>query len=458
MTVAQEILEPPVAEEAPSLAYGVCLFDGAEPQGGWACREHGEPFRVESPAGLSTDTIWWTNIAYELFRESGLSKHPWVRFNGYPRLTAQKALDEWGMKDVDPSRQVVLLAKLFGRLMRLAVRRLTAQRELKAYALHADFSRIFRPQSLPERDLAPAIAEAVQDWTRTQGRSGKDLRHVMLRRPRLDHAQYLARCPVPEGPWEYVQVSKMPAPPEKRAEWLAGLDRPVLARVIVSSDSDVGEVLAFGGGAHERRFWCAHPELKALCAFASVEVTGAYIGTGFSAGEDLFSGLDDILRSPIAATSWSVGLLAENLWVGACRQAEEGRQRRLTLRGCWMRSMDRTQLFLDAVHLHASGFIVLGYGVGGIHVAIDEDMMDELVDAAFRRGLMTPMSLTCNESGPTVSNTPDLGDWGGERGSGLLALVMAMGRPDLLWRLDGLFEEPRDRVRQELLGIQRELA
>lgn len=468
------------------LRYGVVIFDNGQPGGpGWSCIAGETPERIDSQVGLPTDVLWWSNAEYRDFRAGGLSQNGWFRHAGFTRIQMRQALSEWGAQKDPPDAVAAMLATLFGRIMgcaRLALEaasdsgrnlgrnegaasRLAGGDCFRAPALAGDLSRLFPTPDQPRGDIELAVQQSVQVYTKTQVRGVRDGVLIPLRRPRVPYALTMVTCAVPEGSWQFVGPERMPQ--SGRHAWLSGQGRPYFARVHVSGgEDDALALFAFGSGAQDRgggsvrRGWASGLEVDELARYASVEIDGAWLGETFAPlPTSLPTDLAARLVSPLALSSWSAGVFAENWWLGALQPVRNRQQKDgncPSFRAAWLRAHDRVEMFRSVLPLHRLGYAVTGYGVGTATVSSAADEVRQLAADAYEAGLMVPLSI--DEARSDVWQQLGPGTWGGIAESQLEAGLRAAGRRDILWRLDGLVHMPERDARREIANIMNDVA
>lgn len=428
--------------------FGVILFDAGELGGGWAAVNGGPAVRVAGVGELDTGCLWLSNLRFSTFHEAGLSWNGWVRHSGYLRVPLDRAVEEWGFSAEDSSSTATYLSGLFGHVMTIA-QRLGVPPHFRAPALAHELASIMPHPEFPSSKAVAATRHALQEWTRTAQRVSKDEKLITLQRPRGAHAADLLRCPVPTGPWKHVDAAKLP--PMRRLQWVQQLGAPFFAKVQVHGVEAVGEVLSFGSGARDddnrplRREWVTAPELIVLSQFGDVEILAVWVGSECQPMV-LPAAADELLLSPAALTSWSAGVVAENLWVGAALREQtpaRGQEARISFRAAWLRADDRMRMFVIAQKLTAQGWRVHSYGTGAVRVVLPQDPTEaqRLLREAFALGLEPPLA---------VSGRQPLRDaaWGGDTASQWAAMLRLGAHKSVLLRLDALpVMAPADRER-----------
>lgn len=91
----------------------------------------------------------------------------------------------------------------------------------------------------------------------------------------------------------------------------------------------------------------------------------------------------------------SIGLLAENYWIGlSSPYAVRGLPEKLhSPRVAWLRATDRAYSMAAAMQVHAKGIQVDSYGVGSVTLDIPNGNTEEAIEIAGAAGLYPPHHL-----------------------------------------------------------------
>lgn len=389
------------------MAYGVVLFDDVlkkktksrarRPTEGWASIAGGPARRIGAVMELESDVRWLTNMDFVDFHANQLSKHPGLYYSDFLRTSITQIADDIGANvgQVSADKSAELLSTVFNRVMTMAESQLNV--DLNARVTNrvlCDFISV-RSQNkyrIPE-EVNAALEHAFQTHTQCMTRPNRDWKYANLRRPRYQHAISVLSTAVPsEYQWVYINNEKMPVVGSQRIDWCVGHELPVLANVKVTPRrGDMGYLISYNSGANKERAWLSQPELLWVSMFCDVEVIGAFVcEAGFEPQKelDLFPELGDFSFS-----SYSLGLLAENLWVSmASPRVSTTAQKFYPPRAVWYRSIDRIEMFRSAVSLSKAGFNVSGYGVGSVWLTYPNGASKDLLEVANEVGLDVPVS------------------------------------------------------------------
>lgn len=430
----------PAEHPEADIQFGVVLFDDvAVCREGWACIAGGQPMRVQSPADLDTGVVWWANADYDQMRETNLNKHAWLRNSSYFRASMKNVMDEWRLGDRPAAEAAEVLAVIAGNTMAMARRVMPARQKFGATALAGDMADLYPAALVPAcREEEDALRHALQEWTPVPGvRSPRTAVHLPLRFSRVDHARMLLDMHVPlEGKVEFVPADAMGRDP---LQFLFARAMASVARVrVLGAKSDQAEIFAFGagktdGGRVVMRNMVSLPELMAMAQVADVAIDAAWLfdGTSACAMDTLRRNdfVEETLLGQLGAVSYSAGLVAENLWA-ACtkpppRHKTFSRGRAVTWRQIYVRSLDRVCCYMAASRLTAMGYVVTGYGTGGVRVACEQEVLPQLVSDAFTLGLVVPAGLASQFLDGAVMPGLDPAMWReGQGGVGFLEGVL----------------------------------
>lgn len=446
--------------------FGVVFFDDEnDPAAGWASVNGGQARRISGPNELATDTLWWSNLSYKaFFLHSEIWRLPWLRHDRYLVVSPRDVMQEWGLdpKSVGSDHAVVVVSTAFARVMALAFRlvrdvepRARMDEIFTGRLLREDLRRLLPEAEYPKGEAASVMKSgtAWQEITRTTVRGIKGARWVMLRKPRLVHAMEILQTPIPRGPFEFMSRRELSSKTSDRVNWVREADTPCIAEIAIQRiDGEIAPVYGFGNAIEQDkrtpRSWVAHPEFVVLSRFAELDVKSLYVGDSYSVlAPSLPEPIKDFLSDKHSEFSWSAGVIAETLWRAGALGEDKGKQRgfdeeraQTSWQGAWIKSADKSSLFLTSMQLSELGYSVVSYGLGWIRVIVPEETIPDLIKDALTLGLL-----------PLLSDVPqDLFDknqpvpWGGDKRSRMLAQMMVTGNRNMLWHLDRLPILPAD--------------
>ena len=453
-----------MSEDVLNRLFGAIFFDDPkEPTSGWAFAAGGEkrePWRVAGINELSTDTIWWTNISYDsFFRNTEIWRSPWLRHEKYLVVGPKNVIQEWGYDPaVTPADfQVRFCAEMFSRVMRLAfslVRELDPKLRMDtafvAKTLRDDLRCLLPELEYPRGDAAAVMksGHAWDEFSSTAVRTPKGSKWVMVRKPRISYAIEMLQTPVPKGPYDLYDRKALRDQAEgDRVAWIKGLTKPVFSEIAVTDiHPDVAPIYGFGNSADQGkrvpRSWVAHPEFALMSNFAKMEVRSCYIGDEMKAMfPDLHPVVSSFLVDRYSDYSWTAGIIAETIWravglpedkakVGIVRDGED--HAHTSWQGAWIKSSDKTQMYLAALKLHQLEYSVKSYGLGWIMVAVREEEFDNFLRDALGQGLVPNM---CDVPEGMFQTRERVG-WGGDPRSAGYAQYTVTGQRDLMYALD----------------------
>lgn len=386
--------------------YGCMIFDDVHEHGsGWAAQAGEAATRRPGTAGLSTDTMWITNLDYNASKLAGLSNHVRFQRSDYLReplsqLASRHAIETaWDM--------AAFAAHLFDRTMRLVHHVLRMQHPPRFALRNGIRDLIAGKDPLYNEEAHAAITEAISYNTNCErlnrvGQGEEDIRFFKL--PYREHALTVLGTPLPSGELTRYE-GKLPKGNSEVMSWLEELDRPSLTKITADNfDPDFNRLLNWGNNpatASSLRRWVTTQELLCLCEFADVKIHDAFIAQGTF----IYTYLVDILKSipKVADMSLSAGLLFENLWTAAAtpasnRPMEAPGRKCINAHTPFLRAMDRINCLTAAKRLEHSGFEIAGYATGAIRANCYGKSEQDIVAAAIAADLVPPFcSLTKEE-------------------------------------------------------------
>ena len=440
--------------------FGVVVFDEPQdPRSGWYAVAGGDADRFSGAHELSTDTIWWTNVAYEHFfrGQTEIWRIPSLKHDKYLVVSHVDTLREWGYdpESADPDFVCRFCSGAFDRVMR------NAWRLIRDVFPKTDIRSAFRGRTLREdvRCLLPDLeypkgpaaevfqsGKAWEEFSPTLVKPPRGGRRITLRWPRTSYANHLLQTPVPRAPFEWVSRGDMLSKAADKTAYVLNSDRPCVANVALKAiKPEVSEIYVFGSATQKeqrtQREWVAHPEFKHLADMAEVDVRQLWIGREYWViMPNLPEPVKDFLSDRLAEYSWSVGIVAECLWrasmlgedkskAGPIRDGEEKAQ--TSWQGLWIRSMDKVLMFQHAHQLTQKGHAVTGYGIGWVKCTVPEEDVSQLIADGLQQGLV-PVFNDVPEGVFNARNLP----WGGDDKTKDLAVLVATRNQNMLWNLD----------------------
>lgn len=377
---------------------GCVIFDEQRPEAGWASIEGGAAFRIKGLGDLSSNVLWWTSLQTTDFYHSGMSRIPNMRNADYLRTPMAALKDELGITDrfIEVNKAVVMLSEVFARIMLLAERHygITFSKYQK---LSDDLRYVLIPKDTSlsqEMDMACELSyQAFVKCTKNPGRT--KTRSVQFKRNRYRHAMDVLSTPIPNQKFEFVPGHKLPHKTEV-LKWLLELERPVLIQGAVTSVSqEFSNVISFGGGSQHRRNWISHPEIIALAEFVKFDVHAAFLFDGYDLLTEKTKLPPPYVDPGLCMLSISIGLLAENYWVGLA-SPEVGKtnaQKLYSPRVSWLRASDRCFSMLPAMRMHTEGVQVSSYSLGSVSVDVPYNNLQSVIEIAGDAGLFPPLSV-----------------------------------------------------------------
>lgn len=381
------------------LKYGCAIFD--DPclhQTGWrACGEEAAArMSFEGTGTLASDTVWLTNLPYDVSAQSGLLQNYRFQKSDYLREDITRLAARHGVAGGRETAEFG--AKLFSRVLRLAscILRFPSDYVPRYGLKYGIRENLLARDPVYERTVARIIEEAVSYNCNCERASfGRgETKTVYFKAPPREHCLNILSIPLPRG--EFAERKDVPRAKDRKAvvEWVRGLP-PGFFRVTASRfDEGFNRLINFGvSPLASRRQWLSTPEVLWIASFADVVVHQALVA------EDRFVP-DEILAlvkklPEITDLSLSMGIFYENLWTGAatrlpaqCRKPDQASVNPFTP---FLRAMDRILLFQKAHALALAGLDVTGYATGVIRVGITEDEdASTLYTAAKNGGLIPP--------------------------------------------------------------------
>lgn len=457
--------------------FGVVLFDNPEdPQSGWAAVAGGRGSRrIQGPHELSTDTIWWSNVPYEMFfGRTQTWRIPSMRHDKYLVVAPRDVLKEWGHDPttVDASFVADFCAVSFDRIMRMSWMllrdvnpKLRMDQAFLGKTLREDLRSLLPELDYPQGEAASVMKSgyAWEEFTATGARGPKGGKWIVLRKPRLSYAMEMLQTPVPRAPFEFVSRAELRNLSDDRVKFVREMKEPCIVEVSISSmQPEVSPLYGFGNATDKSkkvpRSWVAHPELVVLSRFAELEVRNAWRGREYWAMVPAMPEVvKDFFSDKYTEWSWTAGIIAETLWrsvilgedkgkAGARREGEELAQ--TSWPGLWIRAADKASMFSVSLRLAELGYTVMSYGIGWVRLQVAEDEVAQVMKDGLSLGLI-----------PQLADVPEnvfrgTINWAGDPKAEPLATLTMRKAMKMLWNLDKVPTYPPEQRREAVREIQ----
>ena len=374
---------------------GCVIFDEQRPEAGWASVEGEQAFRVKGLGDLASDILWWTSLEVTNHYHSGMSRIANMRNADYLRTPMNALKDELGITSrfMEVNKAVCVLSEIFSRIMLHAEEhygiKVSAQQKLSD-----DLRNVLIQHDTPlSVELNQACELAYQAFSKCTKNPGRiKTRSIQFKRNRYIHAMEVMNTPVPSQKFEHLSRDKLP-PKDQLLNWVLEIGQPVLAECsVVNVSPAFSNVISFGGGALINRRWISHPEIVALSNFAKLEFSSVFLFDGY---EPINTRIPPPYVDPgFGMLSISIGLLAENYWVGLAspESFKRNTEKLYSPRVSWMRASDRCLTMLPAMHVHNEGIQVSSYALGSVSVDVPFGNVTSVIEIAGAVGLVPPLS------------------------------------------------------------------
>ncbi len=409
-------------DDSKDITFGCVMFDLQEdsdgklspmPGSGWASIEGKPAFRIKNLGDLQNNIKWLTNLSQNTLWKTGAVKQTKLKHSGYLRTELGQIMKELGLTPpIVPIAEVCeIISGIYFKVMKLAIEFY----DLKSFNqkdLHSEIKmNILGEDKNISIHVDEALSRAYQDLVICEKDIEKEnVNFITLKRPRYFHAKSIIETTIPfwNSDWKFIAPDDLPIENNKKIDFLMSLDKPFIAKIAILDFKDnlnlkidlskfinLGEAMGEGGRMKERN-WVCQPELLYLSRFANLHIEAAFVADGFQS-------LGEKIKLPylgeLSDFSYSLGLLAENFWIGLANRSINPQTRTKTLvspRACWLKASDRFMTLTSALMLGSSGFSVASYGYGGVTVVVSKEKIPRLVEIAAHAGLTVPMNLLKN--------------------------------------------------------------
>jgi hypothetical protein len=441
--------------------FGVVIFDDEkEPREGWSSVNGSPAKRVKGANQLATDTIWWTNLSYDVFfKGSEMWRIPYLRHDAYMVVKQKDVLHEWGLDTTNTPGDYLtsFCSSVFSRIMNIALKiSLECNPRIKTATLFSNNTlredlRWLLPKCDYPRGEASAIlrsGQAFSEFTRTTVRGPRGGRLMMLRKPRISYATEMLTTPIPYGSFVYKSRTELKSITNDRVDWVRKMTSPCMVEISVKEmHSDVAHIYGFGNSTDKdkkvSRSWVAHPEFMVMSSFSDIEVKNLYLGKEYTVmTKTLMEPVRKFLGDKYNEYSWSAGIIAETLWRASSLGEPKSTQERnspdekshTSWRGAWIKASDKANMFISAMKMTEFGYSVISYGYGWIMCQVDESQISDFIKDGLTIGMTPKLVDIPNNIYP--KNQPI--SWGGDKRTQMLAQMSITKEKDLLWNMDKL--------------------
>lgn len=403
------------------LKFGCVIFDDPlRREQGWKAVGEQAATRVnmEGTSSLSSDTVWLTNMTYQMGAESGLRDNYRFLVSDYLREDILKLAARYKITD---SRLVAELgAKLLSRAIRLSAKLLDAESE---FPLKGNLRRGFREivgigkDPLLGTDMANRIRESTANNTnceREPGYNREDDVPGIYRIPPREHCLGVMNTVLPFGDFHEIPKGELPDQKADRAtvqEFLKKCVLPGFYKITCRSfNPNFNNLINFGdspngmGVSSYKRQWITTPEVHMLSSLADITIHQVFLSESSLRLTEPMEIADKLpWQTDLSIT---VGIFFENLWTGLCLSGGRTRSTQpdkvyVNAFTPFLRAMDRMLLFDRALKFQEAGFEVLGYSTGRLRVNLANQDLIKAYRIALDTGTIPPfLGLSMNDIPP----------------------------------------------------------
>lgn len=382
---------------------GCVIFDDPRlHQTGWKADGENIANRInfQGTGSLPSDTIWLTNLNYEVSAQSGLLSNYRFQKSDYLREDLSRMAERHAISD---SRETAEYgAKIFTRTLRAMQSLLGCEPNyIPKYYLKTGFrEHLWGKDPCLPKDIAKIIEEAISYNCNCERNAftprNEDITGYFKVPPR-EHCLNVLQVSLPVGEIFELPKKSLPGketPRQDVLDWLLNQQAPGFFRVTCNNFDDAfNRLINYGvSPSAAKRQWVSSPELAWLASFADVTIHQAYTA---QSSVTLTEAIQMVEQMPeITELSISMGILYENVWSGMSTKLPErmcpSDKKSVNPFTPFIRAQDRISLFPKAVAMAQLGFDVLGYATGTIRVSLKDKNPYDVFMAAQKTGLIPP--------------------------------------------------------------------
>lgn len=406
--------------------YGAVIFeapksyDPVSNNPAYKCIAGEEPERIFGTGELPSSARWLSNITLEQAHNMQLRNTPKLLDDKFLRTATSSIILELGLKRASFSKQASVIAGVYRNVMELSnIYFGLPENPVNALASGLPSLMGHYQPLINDKKIVDAASKAILPFSNCERKNignSNNIEFVSLVLPRVRHAQNVLGAGVPWDDFEFLSQSQLPSQ-SNRLNWVINSDLPIIAKVrIPKIDKSFNHLINWGNGAGiiskrnagagnyntlNPRDYVTSNELRKLAEFSDIEIDEIAISNTPVENRTKLPGV-----SKLSTTSYSFGLLCENIWCSVARD-QTGQPKRSPMTA-WLHASDRMLCLDYASHLSRLGFTINGYGYGRITLAVSEDQKSDLRRAAFDLGLFPSLELNSTiNSDLTDSNNPE---------------------------------------------------
>jgi len=434
--------------------FGAVIFNNPQDtnDGGYACI-HGEtPFFIEGTGMLQTGIYWITNLEFEEYHRSAISKSPRFRQENFLRTRISSLLIEMGLKDSPVSDQAEAIAHVFGNVMYFADVQL-GMNSVPHKSLSHGLRQIFiKKEEVLSEDVLKASEQAVQTFTiceKSSADTKKKTQLISLIHHRYEYANQLISQKYPSSSWRPVGADCNSGPQSERINYIKQASNPMLIRITIHSVSDeMNRIISYGSGAGylaantkqgqnhitlNDHSWVTSIECLKLLQHCDLEIHEAYIADGWRTCPVTIPAWGNFVDN-----SYSFGLYCECLWTSITKKLDGNIA--TTPLAAWITGLDRLICMNSALKIASDeNLTISSYGYGRVTLQVDEEEALRLPDLALKLRMISPPSLLQREGIVPPDRTASRAE--------IMQYFMMSGQKDFIREIDNRAIEEIKKVR-----------
>lgn len=468
---------------------GVVMID----DDGWAAACPSLDFGEEGvgrPTDLRGDVKWVVGLGYNEVRpiEASQSRGD-IRLRGEDWLkpNLHESIAEWGMEGHSRRQRAAMLASLCERIMKISFEAVLKHANTTPNREQIVITSMERSPSLANafrNAMGAAIDKANPSDKKISGRISDAMKFgafavretriddgemsLVLRVPRLVHALNVLKRPVPSaGKWKKAQLDEKLLSPQTIRD-LHELDRPAIISAKVTPKPGLENVFLSSwtvpsGIGYSRISYTLEEATEMLGEYDFIE-PHVLVGPGWresTGGQLLASLIETSGGGAFAHSSWSIGVVAENILLGSMRSARtrtRGEENVISPESVWTAAYDRVSMFPVVQRMEDYGVTVLSGYAGGIRIKMIEDpeMAASVTRGAWDNGLHLQMQTAIKLRNMGIDIASEQESYGGDAAGMLYASMCQKGRQNAFWNIDKINDKPsgeRETAFRNYLGL-----
>ena len=370
---------------------GIALFNDPQPTNkrnlaGVYCVAGREPVRFTEQNALPAHMRWLTNLNSEAIKPTAPILSPY-----FATTTVDQLKKELGLTMMPIEHQAYFLSIALNNITQIT-HNIYGASHTPLTALHDMMPNELRKANpIPHSEFKAVLARSDTTHHTLHAKAHVKSALLCLVLPRYQHALNMLKDGLPLCDWVKMENAEM-GPKPKRMDWVLSEVRPTVClvriaqvKVALQGVVDAAFTEQFVADGSTQGVYVTTPELVFLNEVAQVTIEEVYI-----ASSRLTTKIKLPLTDSLARMSWAYGIVCEN-YCNALRKGIDGTVTR-TFHSFWLQAQDRLHCLEKVVALMKRGYVIRGFGMGKILIALEPHMNEAFYRDCVDLAIVPPMT------------------------------------------------------------------